>query len=439
MHRDVRKARLLAAVSAFLFVMALFDLSMVIMGLSVAVVVHDTETSYTSYPTPYPTSPTPVPASGRTFEQKLVPRTFEQKLVFEPSMTASDPFSYMIIASVAIPFVVWYIRNLIDFMGYFWLACRCQKEFWSSEPALVVEDETRFEKFIAFILAKIFGAGEEAMEKVKIVTGDNDATFEAAKQELSASIDEILQNSTAHHAQEQQERDADLGAFAALKVALGAHPGTLDYASLDNALDRVVKSIPGISADGLEKSVSAKAFSLGQWSNDIRLGSETKELRKKVLEVEFVRAVAAASSLCVRDVVQDFARFMLYQCLTGDASWPDNLVKRFTGQAIWNSSNKCNKSALEAVAKDLASASRKGDDWGDALQFLLFGLRDANAEADENAHWDKRQSTVPMQSTSSLTKTKSDYLHPESEENSVDMRVNPMRTAIEKVNKITTI
>ena len=133
-------------------------------------------------------------------------------LVFKSSKTASDPLSYQIIASVAIPFLVWYIRNLIDFMGYFWLACRCQKEFWSSEPALVVEDETRFEKFIAFILAKIFGAGEEAMEKVKIVTGDNDATFEAAKQELSASIDEILQNSTAHHAQEQQERDADLGA-----------------------------------------------------------------------------------------------------------------------------------------------------------------------------------------------------------------------------------
>ena len=30
------------------------------------------------------------------------------------------------------------------------------------------------------------------MEKVKIVTGDNDATFEAAKQELSASIDEAV-------------------------------------------------------------------------------------------------------------------------------------------------------------------------------------------------------------------------------------------------------
>jgi hypothetical protein len=389
MHRDVKKARLLAAVSAFLFVMALFDFYMVVMGLSVAEI----------------------------------------------------ESTWMIIACVAIPVLVWYIRNLIDFMGYFWLACRCQKEFWSSEPALVVEDETRFEKFLAFIHAKIFGAGEQTMEIVKIINGDNDATFEASKQELSASIDEILQNSTSQHAQEQQERDADLGAFAALKVALEVHPGTLDYASLDSALNRAVKSIPGISADGLEKSVSAKAFSLGQWSNDIRLRSETKELRRKVLEVEFLRAVAAASSLCVRDVVQDFTRFMLYQCLTGDASWPDNLVKSLTGQVIWNSSNKCNKNALEAVAKDLANTSRKGDDWGDALQFLLFGLRDANAEADENAHWDKRQSTVPMQSTSSLTQNEKresenaiDYS--ESGENSVDMQVNPMRTAIEKTENV---
>jgi hypothetical protein len=145
--------------------------------------------------------------------------------------------------------------------------------------------------------------------------------------------------------------------------------------------------------------------------------------------VEFVRAVAAASSLCVRDVVHDFVRFMLYQCLTGDASWPDNLVKRLTGQTIWNSSNICNKSALEAVAKDLSSASRKGNDWGDALQFLLFGLRDANAEADENAHWDERKSFSHWDKRKSLTQNEKresenaiDYS--ESEENSVDVPYN---------------